>query len=512
MRNARESRVGRCAAGFVALVTLVALGPHSQAQSKDNRRPNVVILVGDDHRAGTLGIDGDPHNATPHLDALARQGARFNRAYCNAPVCTASRQSFITGRLPHATGVTLLKTALSDHAVTLGDWLQCFGYDTAAFGKMHFNGPSNHGFTQRLDMPDWNRWLRTHPPAGGDRRRPWHPFVDPAKQWLNAGTLPEGLPAASMNTTYFANEAIRYIKSHRDRPYLLVVGFNEPHSPFRFPREWAGRFKPEDFPRPSMSEEERRVRPLVFRGLTESDAQGIQAAYYSSVSFLDDQIGRVVHAIDESGQAENTVVIYFGDHGYMLGEHGRFEKHCFYEPAVRLPLIVRWSGRLPANRAVDDMVELVDVVPTVLDLAGIVAPSNLHGQTLTPLMKGEPGAKGHDLIFSEYLENEEAMIRSDRYKLVVGTGRRARLDGYHTDLPLTGPYERLYDMQADPNETHDLSTSASHVAIKNDLLGKLRERLVSTRDPRHPVPPGLSPMDELYWCLVPRDEEPPARK
>jgi choline-sulfatase len=474
--------------------------------------PNLLILIADDHRGGTLGIDGDPRRATPRLDALARQGVRFTRAFCNAPVCTPSRQCLITGRLPHAVGVTRLTTPLPDSAVTLGDWLGNLGYDTAAVGKMHFNSPNRHGFQERVDLGDYAAWLRANPPEGGDRRRPWRPFKDPAPVWLNAECRSAGLPAASMDSAYFADQAIDFLRSRRDNPFALVVGFYDPHSPFRFPTEWEGRYKAGDFPAPEVSEADRKARPLVFQGMTGRDAQGIQAAYYTSLSFVDHQVGRVLDALDAAGLADSTVVVFLGDNGYMLGEHARFEKHCFYEPAVRVPLIVRWIGQLPAGRTVEAMVELVDVMPTLLDLIRVAAPPDLHGQSLVPLLRSEPNASGPEVVVSEYLENEEAMVRSERYKLIVGTGRRRRLDGYETSDPLPGSYQRLYDLQADPSETTDLADRPELAAIQADLFRKLRERLTRTRDGVEPVPTGLTPLEEVHWCLVPRDAEPAPAK
>src|SRR5262249_16118857 len=147
------------------------------------------------------------------------------------------------------------------------------------------------------------------------------------------------------------------------------------------------------------------------------------------------------------------LVVYVGDNGYMLGQHGRIEKHCHYEPAVRVPMIVRWPGSVPGGRRTDELVELVDVLPTVLRLLRLPEPPGLHGMELGPLVLGQPGANGRDAVFSEYLDNEEAMIRTSRYKLIVGTGRRQRQDGYQTGRPLTGPYQRLFDVANDPAET-----------------------------------------------------------
>jgi choline-sulfatase len=511
-------RLRRIALGLLLLPTAIMLGPETapgtlqaghaaQAVAREHP-PNLLLLIADDHRGGTLGIDGDPRRATPRLDQLAGQGVRFTRAYCNSPVCTPSRQSFITGRLPHAIGVTRLATPLPDSARTLGDLLVAHGFDTAAIGKMHFNSLAHHGFKERIDLREYEAHLEANPPAGGDQRRPWRPFKDPAEVWLNARCLPEGLLAAAMDSAYFADQAIDYLRSRRDTPFALVVSFYDPHSPFKFPREWAGRYRPEDFSAPAVSDTDLRDRPKVFQDLTDRHAQGIQAAYYTSLSFMDHQVGRVLDALDAAGLADDTVVVYLGDNGYMLGEHGRFEKHCFYEPAVRVPLIVRWPGRLPRNRRVDEKVELVDLLPTVLDLLGVERPSNLHGQSLVPLLNGTPGARGREVIFSEYFENEEAMIRNDQFKLIVGTGRRNRLDGYETGQPLPGPYERLFDVENDPAENTDLADRPELAAEKARLLSQMHKRLVETRDGALPVPRVLSELEAIHWCLVPRDPEP----
>ena len=467
--------------------------------------PNVLILVGDDHRGGTLGIDGDARNATPRLDALAKRGVRFTHAYCNSPVCTPSRQSFITGRLPHAVGVTLLETPLPQSAITLGGWLGHAGFETAAIGKMHFNGPSHHGFQTRIDTREWAIHLRAHPPKTGDQRRPWLPFQAPASEWLNASCLSGGLPIESMESTFYADKAIDFLKGHHASPFALVVSFYDPHSPFKFPEGWEHRYPPETFKVPAVSDVDRRDQPFVFQQLTPRDVQGIHAAYYTSLAYVDQQIGRVLDALEATGQAENTVVVYLGDNGYMLGEHGRFEKHCFYEPSIRVPLIVSQPGRLPADRKVDDLVELVDLVPTLAELLDLHPPARLHGRSLVPLLKGTPGASGRSVIFSEYLENEEAMVRDTRYKLIVGTGRRTRLDGYMNANPQPGPYERLYDLQTDPEETTDLSGRAELDGVRDRLRNALCDRLITTRDGLPSVPRGISGVEAIRWCLVPRD-------
>jgi choline-sulfatase len=477
----------------------------SDAELKGCDRPNLLLIIADDHGGETLGIEGDPRRATPNLDALARQGVFFRRAYCNSPLCTPSRQSLITGKLPHAAGVTLLNTRLSADVLTMGEWFRDLDYRTAAIGKMHFNGPSTHGFALRLDTEDWNEYLREHPPRGGDHRRPWRPFRDPAAVWLNAGCRPAGLPTGSMQSTYLVDRALEYLQQRGDRPFALIVGFHDPHSPFAFPDDWDRRFRPEGFPVPPVSERDRREQPEVFASLTPEDVRGIQAAYYTSLSFVDSQIGRLIRGLDDLNLSDRTLVVYVGDNGYMLGQHGRFEKHCLYEPAVRIPLIVRWTGSITAGRGVDDLVEMVDVLPTIYGLLRLPAPPGLQGLDLEPLVLSRSGARGHDDVLSEYLENEEAMVRTARYKLIVGTGRRLRQDGYQTGKPLPGPYQRLFDLVDDPGETRDLADDPRHQPVKADLLHRMHRRLTSTRDGLEPIPPGLSELETIHWCLIPRD-------
>ena len=470
-------------------------------------RPNLLVIVADDHAAWTLGIDGDPRRATPNLDALARQGTFFRRAYCNSPLCTPSRQSLITGKLPHAIGVTQLATRLSDQVLTLGEWLRDLDYTTAAIGKMHFNGASAHGFDLRVDTADWESALQEHRPRGGDQRRRWRPILDPAREWLNADALTVGLPPDSMQSTFFVDRAIEFLKQKRSRPFAMVVSFYEPHSPFHFPDSWARRFRGGQFSAFPISEQDRRQQPEIFATLADQDVKGIQAAYFSSLSFVDSRIGRLIEAVEQEGLASNTLVVYVGDNGYMLGQHGRFEKHCFYEQAVRIPMIMRWPGHIERGRRVIDLVEMVDVMPTVLHLMNLPVPPDLQGVDLVPLLERKPGARGHDVVFSEYLENEEAMVRSARYKLIVCTGRRLREDGYQTAEPwrLPGPYERLYDMVADPEETTDLSRDPGHASVKEDLLQRMFERMTTTRGGLELIPAGLSRLEAIHWCLVPRD-------
>ena len=470
-------------------------------------RPNVLLILADDHAAYALSCYGSTLVRTPNLDRLAAGGARFVHAYCNSPMCTPSRQSLLTGRMPHASGVTLLKTALSDDEVTLAEVLSSAGYRTAAIGKMHFNSALSHGFEQRIDQPDHRKLLKQHPtaplPPDIQVLGQWKPFRDPARVWLNSGTLPTAARDAEMAGTYFALEAARYLKESRE-PFFLTVSFYEPHSPFHFPIDYRGRIDPKVLPVPTVGPEDPPQIPLIFRDLTDSEKQGIAAAYYTSVEFLDKNVGLVLDALEASGRADDTLVIFAGDHGYHLGHHGRFEKHSFYEEAIRAPLLVSWPGKVQPGQAIEQLVEFVDLFPTIAAACHVPLPENRHGKSLLPVIDGSPAAAPlHDAVFGIYGENEEAMVHTVRWKLIYCSGTRARADGYATDEPTPGRQVRLYDLTNDPEEMHNLAGDPQQQSVVSDLKFQLAQRLEASCRPALRAPAGLSLDERLDWYVFP---------
>lgn len=471
---------------FLAACICFACAATADAEEISHSRPNVLFLIGDDHATHVFGAYGNPQARTPNLDRLAASGARFDRAYCNSPVCTASRASFLTGRLPHSVGVTLLKTPLADEPVTLADLLKPLGYSTAAFGKMHFNSNRTHGFDRLYDHPQINQELANAPPLplpeGLHVKPKWQPFKDPARVWLNAEALPLGRRREDMPSTRVTNQAVEFLRTHAAKDsndealFFLVVSLYEPHSPFDFPIEMAGAFNPTDFDVPEIGPEIDPQIPAIFRDLTREEKQGIIAAYYTSAQFLDENMGRVLSALEESGLAEDTLVIYIGDHGYNLGHHGRFEKHCFYEPAVRAPLVIRWPGHTRANSVVSNLVEFIDIYPTIAEVCGANIPDEVEGLSLKPLLESK-SASHREMIFSEYYENEEAMVFDGRFKLIYSTGKRERQDGYATGHPSIRHDLRLYDLQNDPGEFQNLAATPDHAGLLSTLKSEMLLRL-----------------------------------
>jgi len=484
-----------------------------QRSSGQTIRPNLLFLMADDHAGYVLGADGNGLAETTNLDQLAREGTRFASHYCQSPVCTPSRQCLLTGQLPHSAGVTTLRTALSEDKPTLADKLQSAGYRTATIGKMHFNQPGKpglHGFQTAITEDVLNaRWRAETKPKTLSSEVPgrgaWQPFRTPAREWLNARAEPFARLDYDMKASFQVRLAREYLEANRNNPFALWVSFHEPHSPFDFPAEDWGHFDPKRFPVPRVGPEDGWQIPLIYRDLSDDEKQGIIAAYYTSARFLDRNIGRVLDTLRDLGLEENTIVVYTADHGYSLGQHGRFEKHCGYDPALRVPLVIRWPGHVREG-VVNDLTEHVDLSATVLDLMGIAPFATQHGQTLRPYLTGGPAAAPREWIFSELLENEECYARSAKWKYIYCSGKRERTDGYKIENPTPGRYQKLYDLESDPGEFTDVSEAYPQVAA--EFQQKLVARYRSTHPDASGEPSRGTTADILDFYLRPRDAAP----
>jgi choline-sulfatase len=484
----------------------------STAAAAPKRKPNFLFLLADDHAGYVLGADGNRQAQTPNLDRLAAQGTRFAAHYCNSPVCTPSRQSFFTGQMPCAAGVTVLKTPLAEDKPTIAKQLKSAGYQTAVFGKMHFNRPSKpglHGFDQLMLESDVRRVQAQQGtpkpvPADINVKPQWRPFKDPARIWLNSEKLPFGRYDEDMIGTFYARQGVNFIREHKDDPFALWVSFQEPHSPYDFPIEYRDRVNPATFAVPRVGPEDAWQIPLIFRDLSDAEKRGIIAAYYTSVSFLDRNVGLVLDELRRLNLENDTYVVYMADHGYSLGQHGRFEKHCGYDPALRVPLIMRWPGRIRQG-VVRDFTESIDVAATILDMLGAAPLPVQHGQSLRPYLEGRKPAQPRDHIFSQYLENEEAFIRTADRKLIFCSGRRKRTDGYEIDNPTPGRYVRLYDLKNDPGEFTDIAKKEPETVARLQTL--MLERFARTHPEGERMPTGMGREDALEFFLRPRDAD-----
>ncbi len=497
------------------LVAASVLPSCQRQEAREIRIKNVVILIGDDHASGVLGCYGNPIVRTPNLDRLASRGTIFTNAYSNAPVCSASRQSLLTGKYPHSTGVTLLTTPFPDSGnLTLAEILKQHGYVTGVIGKTHFNNyrdqhPSHHGFDIMVDEKERQEWLKQNPPPpipdSIKTLGPWRPFRDPARIWLNADYLPTAEWAEDGSAAFDARKAIEFLRANKDTSFLMWVGFHEPHSPFNFPVEYRHKYNPADMPVPEGSPEDDRFIPAIFRDLTKKDKQGIIASYYTSVEYLDENVGKIMNEIDRLGLDDNTLVIYLGDQGYLLGDHKRFEKHTMWDPAIKAPLIFYSAGLYGKGKKNPALVQFIDVVPTVLDLLNISVPPVVQGKSMQPVLAGTK-KEIDDVVFAEFPVDNKAMVTDGTWKYIFTTGARDLGQGYATGYGPTGILQKLYNLKEDPGETTNLGGKPEY----QDKIRKLRKKMIDIYMDTFPgidsLPSGLTDVEKLVWFCRPPDK------
>ena len=441
-------------------------------------RPNLLVIMSDQHHAGVLGAAGDRLAHTPHLDRLAAGGVRATNCYCPSPLCGPSRMSFMTARHPYDNALWTNEEELSSDSPTFAHGLLAAGYETVLSGRMHFVGhDQRHGFLARPigDVPEsaylsagWQLArvlgeLRDTPGTGlqsivksGPGRMGYHAYDEAVTRttvdWLRA------------RATRAAPEP---------RPFLLVVGYAAPHCPFVCPPEdfalHAARIKVSDLP-PT----EGPLHPFVGawrRANGAAPAPPIDAqwrarvAYYGLCTFLDRQVGAVLDALAATGLAENTVVVYTSDHGENLGEHGLWWKMHFYDSSTRVPLLVNWPGRLDAGRVVTPNVSLIDIGPTLLGMAGAPPLPGVSGRDLAPLLRGQ--ADGwDDTVFAEYANLAGATSAvAPRRMVKSGPWKYNYYHGYRPEL---------YNLADDPQEMHDRWDDPTCADVRARLHARLR--------------------------------------
>lgn len=505
--------------GIVCLLfNVLGCSTEKEEKSTPNRAQNIVVILADDHALKVTGVYGNSIIKTPNLDRLTAEGVTFTRAYCNAPICSASRASLLTGKYPHATGVNLLFTPFPDEGnVTIAEHLQTLGYATGLMGKTHFNnwtwshlyenGLPKHGFDTLVERNAYRSFLKQKvrkpiPPSipvytpGGDRQN--------VAKWMNADYLPQAIWEEDSEGTFYAHQAIQFLKDHQSDPFFLWLAFKEPHHPYYFPLEFADKYDPASLPLPTGSQEDDRWVPQKFKDLSEAEKRGIIASYYSSTEYLDKNIGLVLNALDDLQLTDNTLVIYLSDNGYLLYEHKRFEKHTMWEEAIKQPLIIRHPKMGEAGERRAALVEYVDVVPSLLELIGVKPLASVQGQSFVPVLEGKMDSH-RSFAFSQYLEDNLAMVCTDKWKYMFTSGSRDLGIGYQTGLGPPGMVHRLYDLETDPEEYQNLAHLPENQAILLDLQNKMLTRFMETHPDAATCPKGLSLEGKLVWFCEPRD-------
>lgn len=441
-------------------------------------KPNIVLIVSDQHRGDWMGCAGHPFLKTPHLDQLAQGGVRFADAYCNSPLCVPSRMSMMTGRYPHVTGVHTNQNCLSSDIPTFAHALSMAGYDTVLCGRMHFIGPDQrHGYQKRLvgDI------TACYP---GAPETPYGQLKGTAMQGMKCIELagPGDSPVLRYDEAVVKGfeEYLRDRESLADgKPLFMTVGLYGPHSPFVCPPDlfhetWAA-MEMKDSPIPRDRESfhpwvDNWFSKLKLEGMTEEQWKVARASYGGLVGQLDRLVGRIVAA--SRSLPGDTVIVYVSDHGEMAGDRGMFWKKNFFEGAVNVPMIwcplVQTSGTLSwaKRRTVHTPVSLIDLAPTLARIGDAPELPNVNGNDLTPFLmeQGKPDGPfwSNRPVFSELIidGSPNRMVRQGRYKLI-----------YYHDYEET----LLFDLENDPHEQHNLSGHEEHANLRGSLLRVLMD-------------------------------------
>ena len=442
-----------------------------------SRRPNILWYCTDQQRFDTIGALGNPYVRTATIDGLVESGVAFTTTYCQSPICTPSRSSFLTGMYPSRVHNTRNgNESFPDFPPVITRLIANSGYDCGLVGKFHLQSAGRRTEPRIDDGYDY--WRFSHAP-----RDDWpdgHDYAD----WVRAHGADltelresEGrVPPDLHQTTWASDMAIEFIEQERERPWLLSVNVYDPHPPFIPPREYLDLFDARTMPGPHFQEsdleQQRRLAAIDFQGAAESperrDAKEIQAKYYAMIALIDDQLARILESLDATNQRESTVVIFTSDHGESLGDHGLLQKGCrFYEGLVRVPLIFSCPGQIESGVRSPALVELIDKTATILDLCGLDIPEWVQGRSLGPIHRGEKSPQSHrDFVRCEYFDALSShftggngtfatMYRDRTHKLVVYHGHGLG---------------ELYDLENDPHEFHDLWNDPQHRELRDELL------------------------------------------
>ena len=415
-------------------------------------KPNVLFLVSDQHNKRIAGFAGNRMISTPNLDRLASESMQFENAYCQFPLCTPSRISIWTGLLPHRAGAW--KNNLPIANPTISERFAEHGYVTCGVGKMHVGGerPMN-GFQFRPygdlkpngfcgHQPDPMRTARNH--EWTSHKIGHFPFAGPSE-----------IPEDQLQDRIVTRETLAFIREHSE-PWFVCASYSRPHHPLTAPRRFFERYWPvgpklhpwpKGFPEDIRPHDRFIVEDYGLARFSEEDRRRGLAAYYASVSFLDDCIGELLAGMDPN----NTVIIYTSDHGDMASEHGLWWKRTYYEGSVGVPLLIRAPGQAASRRT--DLVELLDLFPTLCDLCGLPIPDGLDGESLL-------GNRTKDFARSEHIASIETtfrMIRTPEWRYV--------------EFPDYPPV--LFDMANDAGEERNLAGLAEVSKVKADLHKQL---------------------------------------
>jgi arylsulfatase A-like enzyme len=454
------------------------------------RRPNILLVYADQLRWDAVGANGNPDVRTPVIDSLAATGANFDHCFVQNPVCMPSRVSMLSGRYPSALGITHMGVPVPDDVLVLPRMLHPFGYRTGNLGKLHFLPHANrdhrdphpsYGFDV-LELSEepgpyedaYRAWVRQRAPEHLDAvslglpkaAQAWHDALGiedgishPAQRFPKRA-MPFRAPDDLTHGAFVADRTAQFIRESAGRPWLAVASFYSPHSPWVAPQRFLDLYDPERLALPELPPELAGERDPEF---DETALRSARHGYFAMVSEVDEHIGTLLGVLDELGERDDTIVVLVADHGEWLGDSLRYGKGFpASDPVSRVPFVLNWPGG-NLRAAVTDLVEAVDVVPTLLELAGIPIPSPVQGRSLLPLVRGAGAARGSALTESAGWRS----LRTASHRYV------ARADG--TEL--------LFDLGAEFGQDRDVAADPGHAGELAAVRGELVRRMIEAEQP-----------------------------
>ncbi|MBI4978617.1 MAG: sulfatase-like hydrolase/transferase [Spirochaetes bacterium] len=444
------------------------------------KRPNILILMSDEHRADVAGYEGNTVVKTPTLDWLAETGVQFRNAYTPSPICVPARQCMASGQLPRTCGAERYGQDLKSGHMTFARLFSQYAYLSIAFGKLHHQGYDQmHGWRRRIGMDDMQM---VEGNLEGRNEEAFAAFPkDPSRKWtdskevLRAGVgrspYSDWDDYATLGFEYFCRESLvspYYDKDLNARPKLLYVGLNNPHYPYFTDEKkfeyYLPRVRPfEDqkpFDHPFLGNCPNDKKPLVMgKDLSEREIRRAMAAYYGNIESNDDRYRRILDALTLAGEnLDDWLIIYTSDHGEMLGEHCLWEKQKFFEASVRVPLIVRWPARFAGGRTVHENANLCDLFATFCDAAGLPVPPGLDSRSLLPLLEGNTASWDNESV--SQFGGKNIMIKRDNLKY----------HSYGNDMP-----EVLFDLVKNPGETVNFADDPGYAPVMKLFRARRKE-------------------------------------
>ena len=470
---------------FLLINFLAILLSHSvRCEQAHAGKPNVLFIICDDLNCD-LGCYRHPQVQSPNIDRLAKRGVRFVNAHCQYPLCGPSRASFMAGLYPDQTRIHRNAVYLRRHLPTVQTMSQMFrqhGYLATRIGKIYHYGVPRHIGTSGHDDPD--SWDFTINPRGRDKDDEDQIFsLVPGKfggtlSWLAA----EGSDQEQTDGIG-ATEAIGMLNKYaeQEQPFFLAVGFYRPHTPYVSPKKYFQLYPRDQIRVPQIPEGYLESLPQPARlsitrkkdhvNLADDLARQVIQAYHASITFVDAQVGRVLDALDETGLADNTIVVFTSDHGYHMGEHGHWQKTTLFENATHVPLIIATPNSKDAGQSTRSLAEMVDFYPTLAELCDLPTPGYLSGVSLAPVLKNRE-AQPRKSALTQYKGGYSLRTARYRYTQWGPNGQ----DG-----------AELYDHQSDPGELMNLVSQPEHAPTVKRLAGQLQQRIATATH----VPEGL---------------------